>query len=76
MSTMVTYTEARQNLASLLDKAMQEGKVYIKRRDGQMFILQPVEQKKSPLDVEGINLGLNAEEIVAFITEGRRYSDN
>ena len=76
MSTIVTYTEARQNLASLLDKAMQEGKVYIKRRDGQVFILKPVKQKQSPLDVEGVDLGLNAEEIVAFVAEGRRYSSN
>ncbi len=26
----------------------------------------------SPLDVEGIDLGLTAEEIVAFVQEGRR----
>ncbi len=76
MSTMVTYTEARQNLASLLDKAAMEGEVYIKRRDGQVFVLKPIEPKRSPLDVEGVDLGLSAEEIVAFIAEGRRYSED
>ena len=75
MSTIVTYSEARQNLASLLDKALAEGEVRIKRRDGQEFVLKPVEQKASPLDVDGIDLGVNTEEIVAFIAEGRRYSE-
>ena len=74
MSTIVTYTEARQNLASVLNKAAEEGEIFIKRRDGQIFVLKPVEQKRSPLDVEGVDLGLSAEEIVAFVAEGRRYS--
>lgn len=76
MSTIVTYSEARQNLASLLDKALNEGEVRIKRRDGQVFVLRPVEQKSSPLDVEGIDLGISTEEIVAFVTESRRFSGN
>ena len=74
MSTIVTYTEARQNLASVLNKAVIDGEVFIKRRDGQVFALKPIEQKQSPLDVPGIDLGLSAEEIVAFVAEGRRYS--
>jgi prevent-host-death family protein len=36
-----TYSEARQNLASLLDRAAQEGEVRIKRRDGQVFVVKP-----------------------------------
>jgi hypothetical protein len=36
-----TYTEARQNLATLLDKASREGEVLIKRKDGQMFKVEP-----------------------------------
>ena len=39
MSTTVTYSEARQNLASLLDKVLVEGAVRIKRRDGQVFVI-------------------------------------
>ena len=76
MSTIFTYSEARQNLASLLDKVLVEGSVRIKRRDGQVFVIRPVEQKSSPLDVEGIDLGVSTEEIVAFIAESRRYSEN
>ncbi|MDX1614079.1 MAG: type II toxin-antitoxin system Phd/YefM family antitoxin [Candidatus Promineifilaceae bacterium] len=73
MTTVYTYTEARQNLASLLDKAAAEGEVRIKRRDGQVFVIRLETSEKSPLDVGGINLELSAEEIVAFIAEGRRY---
>ena len=76
MSTIVTYSEARQNLASLLDKVLVEGAIRIKRRDGQVFVVRPVEQKASPLDVGGIDLGVSTEEIVAFVAESRRYSEN
>jgi antitoxin Phd len=34
-----TYTEARQNLASLLDQAARYGEVRIRRKDGQFFVL-------------------------------------
>jgi hypothetical protein len=36
-----TYTEARQSRATLLDEALREGEVLIKRRDGQLFSLKP-----------------------------------
>jgi len=67
-----TYSEARQSLATLLDKAAQEGKVRIKRKDGQIFVIRPEPRTNSPLDVEGIDLGLTASEILEFIQEGRR----
>ena len=67
-----TYSEARQSLATLLDKAAQEGEVRIKRKDGQVFVIRPEPKTDSPLDVEGIDLGLTASEILEFIQEGRR----
>ena len=67
-----TYSEARQSLATLLDKAAQEDKVRIKRKDGQIFVIRPEPKTGSPLDVEGIDLGLTASEIVEFVQEGRR----
>ena len=67
-----TYTEARQNLATLLDTALQNGEVRIKRRDGQVFVVKPQLHTSSPLDIEGIDLGLTASEIVNFVREGRR----
>jgi hypothetical protein len=67
-----TYSEARQNLASLLEKAAQNGEVWIKRRDGQVFVVKLQQRAESPLDVESINLGLTTSEILQFIQEGRR----
>jgi antitoxin (DNA-binding transcriptional repressor) of toxin-antitoxin stability system len=70
-----TYTEARQNLATLLDRALQEGEVLIKRRDGQVFVVKPQARPDSPLDIDGIDLNVTASEIVAFVQEGRRTFD-
>ncbi|MEW6381639.1 MAG: type II toxin-antitoxin system Phd/YefM family antitoxin [bacterium] len=70
--TVYTYSKARQNLASLLEKADQEGEVRIQRKDGRVFILRPEKTERSPLDVEGINLGISTDEIIRFISEGRR----
>jgi hypothetical protein len=66
------YSEARQALASLLDEADRTGAVGIRRRDGRTFVLRPKRSSKSPLDVKGVPLPLTAEQIVAFIHEGRR----
>ena len=72
MGAVYTYTEARQNLASLLDRAIREGEVRVKRKDGQTFVIKPEQKAGSPLDVEGINLGITTTEIVQFIRESRR----
>jgi hypothetical protein len=67
-----TYSEARQKLASLLEQAVEEGEVRIKRKDGQTFVIRPETRVGSPLDVEGMDLGVTTAEIVRFIQEGRR----
>jgi hypothetical protein len=67
-----TYSEARQNLASLLEQARKEGAVRIRRRDGQSFVLKPEAPAASPLDVDGVDLPVSTAEIVAFVREGRR----
>ena len=67
-----TYTEARQNLASILDQAAREGEVRIKRKEGQVFVIRLQCTTKSPLEVEGIDLGVTTQEIVDFIDDGRR----
>jgi hypothetical protein len=67
-----TYTEARQRLASLLERAKKEGGVRIRRRNGQLFVLKPERPAGSPLDVKGIDLGVTTDEIVAFIRESRK----
>jgi hypothetical protein len=72
MMVVYTYSEARQNFASVLDKAAQEGEVRVRRKDGQVFAIRLLAPDDSPLNVEGIDLSLTAEEILEFIQEGRR----
>ena len=67
-----TYSEARQKLATVLTEACSEGEIRIRRNDGQVFALRPVAVDGSPLDVEGVDLGLTRDEIVAAVREGRR----
>lgn len=73
MSAVYTYSEARQNLASLLDKAVRDGEVRVRRKDGQIFIIIPEETDGSPLDIEGVDIDLTKEEIVEFVHEGRKF---
>ena len=63
---------ARHRLASLLEVAEREGAVRIRRRDGRSYLLQPEVSGASPLDVEGVDLGVTTDEIVAMIREGRK----
>ena len=66
-----TYSEARQNLAVILDQAANSGKVLIRRRDGRIFALVPENMTSSPLDVPTINAQISTEEVVDIIREGR-----
>lgn len=67
-----TYSEARQRLAALLDRARREGSVRIRRKDGQVFVLKPEMSGSSPLDVPCIDAELTREEVVASVRAGRR----
>jgi hypothetical protein len=66
-----TYSQARQQLASLLDQVVREGSVRIRRRDGTLFRVEQVRGGKSGLDVPGVDAGVTAEEFVAVVREGR-----
>lgn len=67
-----TYSEARQNLASVLDEAEREGEVRITRRDGRSFSLCPT-PAGSPFDnVEPVSgTGTTREEINTWVRTGR-----
>lgn len=69
---MTTYQETQVSLGTLLEHATQEGMIRIQRPNGEVFVLQPAAAQKSPLDVPGIDLHLNAQQIVDFIHAGRR----
>jgi hypothetical protein len=66
-----TFSEARQKLATVLEEAQRKGPVRIKRRDGSEFEVALVRSQASPLDVEGVDSGLSAEEIVSVVRETR-----
>jgi len=70
---MYSYSKARQNLASLLEQALKEGKVRIKRKDGTIFVIKPESKIKcSPLDIESMNLHITTSEIIQFIHDSRK----
>ena len=69
-----TYSEARQQLAAVLDRARRERAVRIRRRDGQVFVLAPEKRHGSPLDVASLDLDISRNEIVSLVHEGRRDS--
>lgn len=67
-----TAVEARQRLASLLDRASKDGAVRIRRKDGRAFVLRPEQPAHSPLDVPAIGTRLSRDDILDAIREGRR----
>ncbi len=67
-----TYSEARQRLAALLERARREGAVRIRRKDGQVFLLRPEAPAGSPLDVPAIGARLSREDVLGAVREGRR----
>jgi len=70
-----SYSEARQQLAELLNRARREGQVEIRRRDGQTFVVRPAVATGSPLDVPGVDTGLSREEVVDLVRESRRSTE-
>ena len=66
-----TFSEARQNFASLLDEAQKEGAVRITRRDGRAFTIQPAKGAPSPLAVKVAPVKVKRSEIVSAVREGR-----
>jgi len=71
MAIVYTYSEARQKFAKVLEQASTEGEVLVRRKDGQVFIIRPVFEKKSPLDVAGIDLGISTPELIDIIRKSR-----
>ena len=69
--TTYTYSKARQNFSNVLDQARKKGEIYIKRKDGSLFILKPFVKSGSPLDVSGVDINISKEEISEYLREIR-----
>ena len=66
-----TYSEARQRLATVLDEARREGRVQIRRRTGEVFVVQPAGASRSPLEVRGVKAKLRKGELADIMREIR-----
>lgn len=66
-----TYSEARQKLSAVLDRAESSGSVIIRRKDGRTFTLQPLKTKVSPLDVPSIRTKISTAELVDLVRDER-----
>ena len=75
MSNVYTYSNARQKLASLLEQALRDGEVKVRRRDGRVFVIKPDVKTDSPFAVQSVDLGVTTKEIVQFVRESRRAYD-
>lgn len=68
-----TYSEARQNLSTLLILA-QEEEVEIRRKDGTVFSLKSKHSKaKSPFDVPGVDTSATIKDILDAVKESRQH---
>jgi hypothetical protein len=67
-----SYSEARQRFADVLRQAKREGQAQIRRRDGELFLVQPALRRGSPLDVPGVESGLTALQLVDLVRASRR----
>lgn len=68
---VVTYSEARQNLAKLLSLAQQE-EIEIRRKDGSVFSLRSKPSRsQSPFDVSGVSSAATTSDILEGIRESR-----
>ena len=69
-----TYSEARQNLSTLLNTALKED-VIISRKDGNKFKLTAInknKKKRSPLDdIKGVKTNISMDDILGAIRESR-----
>lgn len=65
------YSEARQKLSSILEKAESMVKVIIRRKDGRTFALIPEQMRKSPLDVPSIKVTVSTEDLVEIVRKER-----
>ena len=74
--TIYSYMEARERLSALLERALAEGQVKFRSRDGRVFVIRPERPPKtSPFDVRSVQLPITKAEILEAIRESRaRFS--
>jgi prevent-host-death family protein len=66
-----TYSQARQNLAEVLNQSKDE-QVIIRRRGGESFAIVPKPREGSPFDVPGVKTKADTADILDAVRESRR----
>ena len=69
---VVTYSEARQNFASVLDKSKNDGAVLIKRADGSVFRISPEVSELSPFAGIKTLFDIRHDDIMQSLKESRK----
>ena len=65
-----TYTQAREQLSTVLDEAKRE-EIVIRRRNGDQFSIVPRRPAKSPFDVPSVRTQATTQDILDAIRESR-----
>ncbi len=65
-----TYSQARQNLSDVLNRAKSE-EVLIRRRGGEVFAIVPKTSGGSPFDIAGVDTKASTTDILAAVKESR-----
>ncbi len=65
-----TYSQARQNLAEILNRSKDE-EVVIRRRGGDSFSVVPRAREGSPFDVPGIRTRATTADILSAVKDSR-----
>jgi prevent-host-death family protein len=65
-----TYSQARQNLAAVLNQSKDE-EVLIRRRSGDAFVVQPKPRQGSPFDVPGVKTNATTADVLSAVKESR-----
>lgn len=65
-----TYSQARQNLAAVLNQAKDE-EVLIRRRGGDSFVVVPRPRDGSPFDIPGVKTRATTADVLMAVRESR-----
>ena len=68
---VMTYSDARQNFASVLDKSESDGAVLVKRADGSLFRISPEQKGQSPFEGIKTLFDLQQNDIMQALKETR-----
>lgn len=67
-----SYAEVRERLSTLLERALAEGQVKFRSRDGRVFVIRPEQPlRTSPFDVRSVKLPITKLDILEAIRESR-----